>query len=103
MIYLVLLINLDRVDTDDLGKQRVRVLAEVLMILGKDRHEEVLLLLLDLFNEEAFVVSLDQRHAALSRGLFEGLGKSSRVVEGEKTLAEHVLAHFLTQPQVLKD
>ena len=46
MVNFVFLVDLDGVNTDYLGKQGVRILAKVLMVLWQDRHEEVLLLLL---------------------------------------------------------
>ena len=57
------------------------MLDQVVMILRQDRHQEVFLLLFDLFDQEPLIVSLDERLTTLSAGLLKALGKGASVVE----------------------
>lgn len=76
--------------------------SQVLVILRQDGEEEVFFFLLDLFDEEALVMGLDQGLSTSSTGFFEGFCQSTRVIVGQERVKEFLLVS-LPDSQVLKD
>jgi len=66
MINFILLIDLNGVDTHNLGKEGVRVLAQMLVVFREYRHEKVFFFLFDLLNQKALVMCFNKRHATFS-------------------------------------